>query len=92
MGRSCILTLAVLLIVQFGHATPQADFENNTIKLDGTWELISYKYGSTAPYSAMPKDRREIKLTVLILSGPQRARCGGISVAQPAREGVGESP
>lgn len=62
MGRSCILTLAVLIILQFGRAAPQADSENNTVKLDGTWELVGHKYGSTAPYSAMPKDRREIKL------------------------------
>src|ERR1039457_2067345 len=62
MGRSCIFTLAVLVIVQLGRATPQADSENHTVKLDGTWELVAYKYGATAAYSAVPKDSREIKL------------------------------
>jgi hypothetical protein len=62
MGHSCILTSAVLVIAQLGHAAPQANSENNTIKLDGTWELVTYKYGQTHGVRAMPNDRREIKL------------------------------
>jgi len=61
MRHSRALTVAVLAIMQFGHAAPQADSENK-FKLDGTWELVTYKYGAAAAPSAMPKDRREIKL------------------------------
>jgi hypothetical protein len=61
MGQSCILTLAVLVIAQLGHAVPQANSENSTIKLDGTWELVTYKYGPHG-IRAMANDRREIKL------------------------------
>jgi hypothetical protein len=57
------LALAILAVTQFSHAAaPQADSEKGRGKLEGTWELVSYKYVEGAPFRDVIKDQRVIKL------------------------------
>ena len=39
---------------------PQAEPPNTKSPIEGTWELVSFRYGAQS--GTMPKDRREIKL------------------------------
>lgn len=54
-------SVAALMLAQLGHAAPQAVSEDGANKLDGEWELVSFKYGA-APVQSLSNNRREIKL------------------------------
>jgi hypothetical protein len=57
------LVLAILAATQFNHgAAAQTDPEKSRGKLEGTWELVSYKYVEGTPFRDVTKDHREIKL------------------------------
>ena len=55
--------MVILVAVQVNReASAQADPEKTRGKLEGTWELVSYKYVEGAPFKDVAKDQRVIKL------------------------------
>jgi len=63
MKAARTLALVILVAAQLNHeAAAQTDPEKTRGKLEGTWELVSYKYVEGAPFKDVIKDQRVIKL------------------------------
>jgi hypothetical protein len=63
MRRLSIIVVAIIALTQAGDRSPAQDASNATRgKLEGTWELVSAKYGEDKDYQDASKDQKRIKI------------------------------